>query len=104
MRESLDCDQCEFKDKNCPKTIETPDGTQSVWHLLSRLSNRGKSDSPIDTRTIGSDFLYKQNSPATIAELFSQQGWQYCHIHNCAKCKAATRNDLVRLEIIDDED
>lgn len=101
---------CQFKHKECPKPIKhhgTEDGgvvEESTWEALNRLCVRG-SLPKIDTRETGfGDYVFKQNSPKTAAEILSSaQVLGFINIHSCQACAETIAKSMKILNLLEDE-
>ncbi len=93
---------CEFKGRPCQETLLVDREQQTVWHLLRRMCAGGGTEDPIDTRSIGADFVYEQTMPRAAAEQYSQRGGRLLHIHSCKKCCDVVRGHLRELGLLDE--
>ena len=97
--------QCEFMKKQCPKTIETIEGTFPVWTLIKRLANypsatQQREKARIDTRnspSILDDYVFKQNTHRTVAEMYSGTSFALIPFHSCVHCARGITEVLERL-------
>ena len=97
--------KCEFKNKPCPKIIDTTKGSFPVWALIKRLAaypslTQERGGERIDTRQILDDYFFKQNYPETIAEIYSSTSFGPITMHPCAHCAAGITRVLQKLKYV----
>ena len=93
--------KCDFKGKVCFEMILCKEGKYSTWELINRLSNYGKTENPIDTRSIGADYIFKQTSPRSVAKLYSKKIlFGPFNFYSCVKCRMKIEKVLYQLNMI----
>ena len=96
----MSLENCDLKSIPCPRSIKTTEGEDTTLSYVHRLSARGKSEDPIDTRSIAADYIFKQTGPKEIIELYASKPiLGIIPRYSCDKCTQNVRLALQDLDL-----